>query len=100
MSQRGGMTYVHINAPPVIEYRLHRHDCPTCERSVFATSFFYEWYGWSTTCLGCGERWEDGEMSERPFMRGWREKSKLSARDHYRRMRRFWPPNKPRQIGD
>ena len=32
----------------------------------------YEWYGAAVTCAGCGERWEDGCRTERPFYRNWR----------------------------
>jgi hypothetical protein len=39
------------------------------------------WYGETTYCLSCGERWEDGERSERPFRRGWREESLRCARE-------------------
>jgi hypothetical protein len=31
-----------------------------------------EWYGTMWTCLACGDQWADGELLERPFMRGWR----------------------------
>ena len=33
----------------------------------------YEYYGPDLTCCGCGERWQDGEMAERPFCPGWRK---------------------------
>lgn len=67
--------------------KLVRHDCPTCERRRYFVATFYAWYGWSTTCLGCGERWNDGERAPRPFAPRWREQSKERARRHYRRHR-------------
>ncbi|VUD67796.1 hypothetical protein UKMH10_5559 [Burkholderia pseudomallei] len=36
---------------------------------------YFEWYGQSVTCAGCGEEWQDGYQSERPLMRGWRKKN-------------------------
>ena len=41
------------------------------------------WYGWTLTCLGCGDRWLDGERLERPFMRGWRQEAIRRAAEHY-----------------
>jgi len=40
---------------------------------------FQEWYGTQWTCLACGDRWADGELLERPWRRGWRRDSVLSA---------------------
>lgn len=39
-----------------------------------------EWYGWTLTCLTCGDSWQDGQRSERPFERGWRKRVVTSAR--------------------
>jgi len=55
-------------------------DCPTCERQRRASAQFQEWYGWTTTCAGCGDQWMDGEMGERPFARGWRRQNIERAR--------------------
>ncbi len=41
---------------------------------------FQEWYGWDSTCLCCGDRWQDGEMCERPFRPRWRPERILRAR--------------------
>lgn len=79
--------YVHIHAPSADMVRLHRRDCPTCERRRYFVAAHYEWYGWDLTCLWCGDTWQDGYRRERPFARGWREKSKASARALYRRYR-------------
>ena len=78
---------VHVCAPPAAEAKIFRQKCPTCERRVYFVGFFTPWYGWSKTCLRCGEQWEDGERMDRPLMRGWREKSKVRARARFRRFR-------------
>ena len=38
------------------------------------------WYGSEWNCLGCGDRWADGERGERPFMRGWRQEAIARAK--------------------
>lgn len=56
--------------PSVIERKVELQRCPTCKKDQ---AFFIEvlaWYGSDATCLGCGERWNDGEMCPRPFARG------------------------------
>ena len=55
-------------------------DCPTCDRPRRMLAQFQEWYGWSLTCAGCGEQWQDGEMLERPFAPGWRRENREFAR--------------------
>ena len=79
------MGVVHINWTNYSKVRLARMDCPTCERRTFGVHAFQEWYGWDSTCLGCGDSWQDGEMLERPFRPRWREESKAAARELYRR---------------
>lgn len=63
-------------------YRRLLH-CPTCERRRRFVIHWELWYGDAATCLGCGDRWMDGERGERPFARGWREKAKAKARERY-----------------
>lgn len=79
--------YIHINRTRHSIFRLDRSHCPTCERRTFFAAFFQDWYGWDSTCLRCGERWQDGEMCERPFLRGWRKKSIEDTKRHYRRLK-------------
>lgn len=55
-------------------------DCPTCERPRRMSAQFQEWYGWTVYCAGCGDSWQDGEMMDRPFARGWRRQSIEHAR--------------------
>ncbi|MBX9392237.1 hypothetical protein K4749_01150 [Streptomyces sp. TRM72054] len=38
------------------------------------------YYGPTLTCLGCGDAWTCGEMHERPFQRGWRQKAVAAAK--------------------
>lgn len=78
---------LHVYAPRPLETLLRRKDCPTCERPSRMVVLTWEWYGPSVTCMRCGERWEDGEMMERPFAPRWRERSKEAARRAYRRHR-------------
>lgn len=54
--------------------------CWTCQGRRTCMTRFQEWYGWRGTCLACGERWEDGQQLERPFMPRWRQKSIAEAR--------------------
>jgi hypothetical protein len=49
--------------------------CPNCGSDQEFWCEYHMWYGWYKTCLGCGERWGDGERLERPFMPKWRQKS-------------------------
>jgi hypothetical protein len=75
---------IHIYAPHPIERVAKIEACPCCkQRSVFV-GWFVEWYGWDQTCLRCGDSWSDGELRERPFVRGWRQKSIDSARKYFK----------------
>lgn len=78
-------TLIHISQPIPVDRSLSRQACPTCKKKRWFVGWFYEWYGWDHTCLSCGDRWSDGEMCERPFMRGWRKKSIDSAKARWRR---------------
>jgi hypothetical protein len=74
------MTYVHIHAPLPVETCCIVIDCPTCQRQRRALCRYYEWYGATVICAGCGDTWNDGEMEYRPFAPGWRRKSIEHAR--------------------
>lgn len=69
------MTFVHIHAPAPIEVWCAVIDCPTCARPRRMLGRYYEWFGASVECAGCGDRWNDGEREERPFAPGWRRKN-------------------------
>ena len=77
-------THVHVLVPQVIDRKLSRIKCPTCQRRTFAVGWYAEWFGWSMTCLRCGERWNDGEQEPRPFRRGWRKDSIARAKRRWR----------------
>lgn len=78
------MSGIHIHAPQATERAIRRIACPTCSKPRYMASWFTPWYGWDITCLKCGDRWQDGEMSERPFERAWRSKSIRAARARWR----------------
>jgi len=42
------------------------------------------WYPSSLYCCHCGDGWGDGERMERPFARGWRQKSIAKAKQYWR----------------
>lgn len=54
--------------------------CPECDRLRPFAGFYQEWYGTTWTCLGCGDSFADGWRLDRPFMRGWRQKSVARGR--------------------
>lgn len=77
------------NANGTLHITLSRKDgearrvlfCPTCNRRRRMYGWFQHWYGWTVTCLGCGDRWSgDGEMAERPFKPRWRAERIAEAR--------------------
>lgn len=73
------MSAVHLNKPQPVERSCQVIDCPTCERPRRMFVAHYEWYGASVTCAGCGENWEDGCRTERPFYRNWRRDMREKA---------------------
>ena len=54
--------------------------CPTENRRRRFYVRSQVWYGAEWTCLGCGDRWADGERGYRPFERGWRVKAIADAK--------------------
>lgn len=74
---------LHIHAPQSTDRFLNRQDCPTCKRRTFFVGFYTPWYGIDVTCLKCGDSWQDDEMLDRPFCRGWRK-------DAIERVKRRW----------
>jgi hypothetical protein len=73
------VSYIHIHAPAVA-YFAAVNACPTCERPRRMLGAHAEWYGTTWTCVGCGDRWQDGERLERPFCQGWRRQNIEHAR--------------------
>lgn len=78
-----GRMNVHVHIPKATDRKLHRIQCPTCNRRTYAMSWFVPWYGWDTTCFKCGDAWQDGEMVGRPFRPRWRA-------DRIARAKRRW----------
>lgn len=57
--------------------------CEGARRRVVLAYDHSPYYDAIATCCHCGDRWSDGELWPRPFMRGWRAKSVASARQHW-----------------
>jgi hypothetical protein len=74
------VSLLHVHAPKPVATRCHVIECLTCERPRRMLCRYYEWYGATVVCAGCGETWNDGERQERPFAPGWRKKSIERAR--------------------
>lgn len=66
---------IHINWTRYSCNEIAVIECPTCKGFTEALARFQEWYGWTETCLCCGDRWTDGEMHERPFKPRWRKEN-------------------------
>ena len=71
---------MHISRPRWTEWSKRRGMCPCCLSRRTMVGLYQEWYGWMVTCLGCGDRWNDGELMPRPFCRGWRQDNIKVAR--------------------
>lgn len=72
--------FIHIHAPQPDAEWCAIHRCPTCERERRFYCTHTPWYGVDRWCTGCGDMWQDGELSERPFERGWRRRNREYAR--------------------
>ena len=59
--------------------------CETCGLRRRMLYVFERWYGGKFTCLTCGEKYsvDEGRM-ERPFARGWRQRSVERAKRIWR----------------
>ena len=79
------MTIIHISVPRYIIVKQPVHECPTCKTCRRFLLRVQPWYGADSTCLTCGDSWQDGERMERPFMRGWRKESVKHARAFWAR---------------
>lgn len=77
---------LHIHAPQPVHVGCQLIDCPTCQRPRRMLTRYFEWYGATVTCCGCGEEWHDGERGERPFAPGWRDRNRRYAIDQLARI--------------
>jgi hypothetical protein len=73
------------NGGPTFETRRIQV-CPTEGRRRRFYVRFQHWYGSEWYCLGCGDRWQDGERGARPFARGWRQEAIRRAREGWDRV--------------
>jgi hypothetical protein len=89
------MDGVHVQFSKVHFWDVRKTYCPTCKKNRYFWGWFQEWYGWEITCLKCGDVWQDGERTERPFLRGWRKASVKSALAHARRSMSVAPRLQP-----
>lgn len=78
---------IHVSFSRKDAQRIVRDRCPTCKRRTFFYSWYQVWYGWSETCLNCGDAWNDGERAERPFKPKWRQESIAHAKAAWRAYR-------------
>lgn len=77
------MTLLSVCRGPQEEFRKIRF-CPVCEQRRRFVLHFGGWWGNDWTCCGCGDRWdENGALLERPFARGWRQRSIAAAKERY-----------------
>lgn len=72
--------YVHIQSGTASAADTRRHYCPNCSKRTTFFAWFQEWYGWHSTCLNCGDKWQDADACERPFERGWRKANIAEAK--------------------
>lgn len=71
---------IHIKWVRYDREEITTQHCPTCGSEQKFLSQFENWYGWTETCLNCGDRWMDGERCPRPFAPRWRELSIAAAK--------------------
>jgi ribosomal protein L37AE/L43A len=76
----GNSTCVNICDGGDKTYHRTMRRCPCCQRLRPIAGFYQRWYGFTWTCLGCGDSWSGGELLPRPFARGWRQRSIANAR--------------------
>ena len=78
---------IHINYTKTDDRQIVRKHCPDCGKRSYFACFFQNWYGWSSTCMRCGRRFEDGEWMPLAFMPKSREVNKSEARKRWKRRR-------------
>jgi hypothetical protein len=86
---------IHICWRNISKRKVEKQHCPTCESEQEFYCEFEEWYGWTVTCLNCGDRWMDGELCPRPFARAWRKESVEYARNQATQHGVHWTAAEP-----
>jgi len=59
-------------AAPIVVDVVRVAFCSTCVDHRPMLHSFGAWYGWTTGCLVCGDKWVEGERLPRPFRPKWR----------------------------
>lgn len=88
---------ISICRPTLDGWERHFVVCFNCKRKRLVLCEFQGWYGWSTTCLTCGDAWRDGEVMPRPFARGWRKERVVAAK---KRMKSYLDAAIPQGLAD
>lgn len=78
------MSAIHIHSPQATDRHMRREDCPWCKRRTFFLGFYTPWYGFTWTCLKCGDSHDGEEWSPRPFERAWRKRAVDSVKKRWR----------------
>jgi hypothetical protein len=73
-----GEQVVHLNMASDRFMRRRVYNCPTCGPDAEMVVQYEEWYGPTTMCCRCGDRWQEAAephewRDARPFKRGWKE---------------------------
>jgi hypothetical protein len=79
------MGTLHIHAPQPDQVKIRMTRCPVCERSSPFVVAHTPWYGFTATCLRCGDKWTDGKRHDRPFAPRWRRSNINAAKTLWRR---------------
>lgn len=83
--------------PVLTAVKKARHHCPNCKKRRTFVMWFEDWYGWTAVCLGCGDRWQDGEMCPRPYFCGpWRQEAIRHAKEQWKVLSGTIPAMPPR----
>ena len=72
---------IYVCTAEAIYWSIRRWKCPNCGKRRMLVETF-EWYDALVSCLKCGDQWSGGERLERPFARGWRERSVDQLESH------------------
>ncbi len=57
------------------------------QRRRVVVAYGSPYYAPTVTCCACGDSWSEGELSQRPFRRGWRKEAVTRAREQWQQAR-------------